>query len=94
MFALRRLDKSGLRKSQPSGSRTRIASFEKLEDRTLLSITLNSSHLQLTLSAGGCVTGIKDPTTQTSYFDASYSAATLITNGQAFYSNSCGPDTP
>jgi hypothetical protein len=83
---------SGRRLGVPRGGRSRTTSIEQLEDRTLLSITLNSAHLQLTIGTNSAVTGIMDPVTHTSYLATPNSFGTLVSNGQVKYTTSCSPN--
>ena len=58
--ATKRRKGKGRRSAKRPGSAVRTRYLEQLEDRMLLSITLNSDHLQLTLD-GGSITGVADP---------------------------------
>ena len=84
-------------KRQANGRRSprlRTTFLEQLEDRNLLSITLNSSHLQLMIDTSGdanpgYVTALSDPATNTSYLSAAAPFATVKVGGTQYNCNSC-----
>jgi len=77
-------------------SPVRTRRMEQLEDRALLSVTLNSDRLQMTIASNGdtnpgFVTSVKDPATQTEYLNTSVAApfAKIFSNNSWFNCTSC-----